>query len=49
MEGGAGGAGGISPFTLCWTLGMLRGYSVNLVSAGSHAETGRSREGVVGV
>lgn len=48
MEGG--GAAGISPFTLGWTLGMLTGYSANLVRAGSHAETGRAgRNGRVGM
>lgn len=34
-----GWGAGISPFTLGWTLGMLIGYSANLVRAGSHAET----------
>lgn len=36
-----GGGAKMSPFTLCWTSGMLTGYSANLVRAGSHAETGR--------
>lgn len=38
---GEGGLAGISPFMLGWTLGMLTGYSANLVRAGSHADTGK--------
>lgn len=38
---GCAWGGGISPFTLSWTLSMLTGYSANLVRGGSHAETGR--------
>lgn len=33
---------GISPFMLGWTLGMLTGYSANLVRSGSHVETERA-------
>lgn len=36
---------GISLFTLGWKQGMLTGYSANLVSAGSHAETEREDGG----
>lgn len=37
-----GGLAGISPFMLGWTLGMLTGYSANLVRAGSHADAGKA-------
>lgn len=37
-----GGLAGISPFMLGWTLGMLTGYSANLVRARSHADTGKA-------
>lgn len=36
---------GISPFMLGWTLGMLTGYSANLVRSGSHVETERAGQG----
>lgn len=39
VDGGAGrGVGGISPFMPDWTLGMLTGYSDNLVMSGGHAD-----------
>lgn len=38
-----GVGGGISPFMLDWSSGMLTGYSANLVSSGSHAERRRAR------
>lgn len=36
---------GISPFMLGWTLGMLTGYSANLVRSGSRVETERAGQG----
>lgn len=37
--------GGISPFTVGWTLGMLTGCSANLVRVRSRAETGKAAKG----